>query len=125
MAKSNPNPGIFAGWIFVFAASISLAITPAFADVIRAGAAVTGSADDAVTRKVDREMGRISSNVVYPATDNIHSQTNIHPRFIAQANTSFQKAPPQRLNPNHLRFTTQINGLQSIVFDGTEFNYLY
>jgi hypothetical protein len=114
-------------WITLIPA-LTLAITPTSADVMSNNqqtfsATVTGSPNTAVTWSAS--PGTISSSGVYTAPT-VSADTTATVTARAQANSAQQTSATVRLHSrNGLWFTTQANGLQELVFNGINYNYLY
>ena len=130
MATSSLNSAIIAQAVLLLVPTVSMAVTPASADLIAGGqqslqAAVTGSANNAVSWSLSPQLGTISAGGIYTAPSAITSDTTVTVTATAQANTSVRQQIPIRLHANGIYFTTQANGLQSVVFNGTDYNYVY
>ncbi|MEA2475745.1 MAG: trimeric autotransporter adhesin, partial [Thermoleophilaceae bacterium] len=130
MATSNASPSVMAKAILLLVPTVSMLVTPASADLISDGqqaltATVSGSTNTGVSWTLDRPFGTISSSGVYKAPSNITADTTVTVKAIAQANTTVNRTVPIRLHPNGIYFRTQANGLQSVVYEGTDYNHIY
>lgn len=108
--------------------AVVLTVTPTTADVMSGNqqtysATVTGSPNTAVTWSTS--LGTISSTGLYTAPT-VSANTTATLTATAQANPTAQASVTVQLHPRTgLWFTTQANGLEHLVFDGVDYNYLY
>jgi hypothetical protein len=108
--------------------AILLTVTPTTADVMSNNqqtysTTVTGSPSTTVAWSTS--LGAISSTGLYTAPT-VSVNTTATVTATAQANNSKQASATVQLHPKTgLWFTTQANGLEHLVFDGVDYNYLY
>lgn len=128
VATTVATPTITVKALITLIPAITVAVSPAVADVVSNNqqtftAKVVGSTNTAVTWSAT--AGSITSAGVYTAPT-VTANTTATVTAAAQANTNARGTAQVRLHPKTgFWFTTQPNGLQSMNFNGIDYNYLY
>ncbi len=110
---------------------ISIAVSPASADVNSGGkvalhANVLGTLNTGVKWSVNPSaLGKVDASGNFTASTNLVSDATATVTAIAQAQTSKTSSIPVRIHANELYFSTGPNGLQSVVYNGVDYNYLF
>lgn len=113
------------------APAVSLSVFPPNADIVGGGkqqfqATVTGSTNTAVDWSIiPATAGTISSTGLYTAPATISTGATVVVIAVSRANPAKSVPVPVRLHGSGIYFTTQQNGLQSIMYRGVDYNYKY
>jgi hypothetical protein len=130
-ATSLANSSLTAKAVVMLIPAVAISLAPASADVLKGGkvslsATVTGSANTGVTWSLNPpNLGTIDNTGLYTAPSSLSQDTTVTVTAIAQADTTKSASSPVRIHTNGIYFTTSSNGLQSVVFNGTNYNYVY
>ena len=113
-----------------FALPLTISASPSVADLVASGtialsATVSGSANTAVSWSISPNIGTIDNTGFYTAPAAIALNTTVIATATAQADPTVTAQVPIRLHPNGIYFTTNANGLQSVVFNGFNYNFVY
>jgi hypothetical protein len=124
------NTSLIATAVLTLVPTVALAVSPQSSDLYTGGntvltPTVTGSTNTSVQWSLSPNLGTITAGGVYTAPSSLAQDTTITATAIAQADTTKRVPVPIRVHPNGIYFTTNSNGLQSVVFGGTDYNYLY
>ncbi len=113
------------------APAVFLSVFPAGADLIGGGrqqfqAAVTGSTNTGVDWSVSpSSAGTISATGLYTAPATVATDTTVTLTAVPRANPAKSVPVSVRLHGKGIYFTTESNGLQSIMYNGVDYNYKY
>jgi hypothetical protein len=111
-------------------APVSISLSPASGtlpagDQLAITPTVTGSANTGVTWSLSPNLGSINAVGLYTAPVALNSDTTITVTATSQAYPAISASAAILVQGNGLSFTTNSNGLASLVFDGINYNYLY
>ncbi len=129
LATTVSTPSTTVKAVITLIPAITLAMTPTSANFLTATqqsfkATVVGSQNTAVTWTTS--TGTISSSGLYTAPTTIAVNTNATVTATSQANPARSATGTVILHPKgNVKFTTQANGLQSVLFNGVNYNYIY
>lgn len=109
--------------------NITVTIQPSVVDITGAGtqaftATVSSTTNTAVRWSVNSILGTVSSSGVF-TTPGVSVDTNVTLTATSLANSRKFGTALIRLHAPNIKFTTQANGLQSVIFNGADYNYLY
>jgi len=109
--------------------NITVSVQPAIMDLSGVGtqtltATVSSTTNKAVKWSVSPAVGSISTTGVYTAPA-VAVNTNVTVTATSVANARRLGTALVRLHAQGLTFTTQANGLQSMLWNGVDYNYLY
>ena len=131
-ATSVFNPGLTAKAVLSLAPTVAVSVAPAAVDLLPGGnivltTAVTGSANQGVTWSLSPNLGTINAAGLYTAPASLPQDTTVTVTASAQANPAKQAQAAVRIHAGGIYFTTNANGLQSVVYGaaGTNYNYVY
>ncbi len=130
-ATSVSNTSLIAKAVLMLVPTVAILVTPSSADLYAGGtqpftATVTGSTNTAVQWTLSPNIGTLSSTGVYTAPAILAADSTVTVTAIAQADTTKQMRLPVRLHSGQaISFTTNSSGLQTLVFNGTNYNYVY
>lgn len=130
-ATSVSNPSIFVKATILVASTVAISASPASADLIagqkvQLSATVLGSTNTGVQWSLSPgSPGTLSSSGLYTAPATLAADAVATVTATAQAKPSQTVSVPIRLHSMGIWFTTNTNGLQSVVYGGTNYNYLY
>ncbi len=129
MATTVSTPSITVKAVITLIPAITLAMTPTSSNFLTATqqsfkATVVGSQNTGVTWTTS--TGTISSAGLYTAPTSVAVNTNAVVTATSQADPTRSANGTVILHPKgNLTFTTQANGLQSVIFNGVNYNYIY
>jgi hypothetical protein len=109
---------------------VTITLSPASA-TIAAGAqvvftpTVTGSPNNGVTWSLNPNLGTISNTGVYTAPTGLQQNTAVTVTGTSQADPTKTASASVVVLGNGISFTTYANGLQSVLFNGINYNYMY
>jgi hypothetical protein len=86
---------------------------------------VTGSANTAVTWSLSPNVGTINGTGLYTAPAAVNQDTTVTVTAASQAYPAISASATILVQGNGISFTTNSNGLASVLFDGTNYNYQY
>jgi hypothetical protein len=129
-ATSMSNSSLIAKAVLILVPTVAISLAPASADLMAGGRVVisptvTGATDTSVQWSLSPNLGTIDSTGLYIAPASLTQDTTVTVTAMAQANPAKKALVPIRLHANGLTFTTNANGLQSVVFNGIDYNYVY
>ncbi|MGD1073243.1 MAG: hypothetical protein ABSB15_24280, partial [Bryobacteraceae bacterium] len=109
---------------------VAISLSPMSADIFTGGQimmtpTVTGSANTAVQWSLSPNLGTIDSSGLYSAPSSLTQDTTVTVTAIAQANTAQSASSAITVHANGIYFTTNSNGLQTVFWNGANYNYLY
>ena len=129
-ANSVAKPDLVARTVMMLTSAVTITAAPPLADLVPGGqvalsAMVTGSANKGVTWSLNPNIGTITSTGVYTAPSALTQDSTVTATAIAQADNTKTAPVPIRLHANGIYFTTNANGLQTVVFNGANYNFAY
>lgn len=129
-ATNVANPNLIAKAVLMLVPTVAISLAPMSADLVASGqivftSTVTGSTNNGVQWSLSPNLGTISNAGLYTAPASVPQDTTVNLTAIAQADTTKKATVPIRLHTNGIYFTTNSNGLQTVMFDGANYNYVY
>lgn len=124
------NPALVAKASINVYPNITVSVQPAVIDITGAGtqaftATVSSTLNTAVRWSVNSTLGTVSSSGVF-TTPGVSVDTNVTLTATSLANSRKFGTALIRLHASqNIKFTTQANGLQTVVFNGVDYNYVY
>lgn len=130
-ATSMADPTKFAKALITLVPVVAVTVSPATA-TLKAGqsqqfvASVTGSTNKSVRWSLSPAVGAISSSGVYSAPSSVPVAQQVYVTATAEADpTKSASASVQLEADERVTFTTNSNGLATLVYKGVDYNYLY
>ncbi len=126
-ATTVSTPATSVKTVITLTPGVGVAVSPASADLMGTSqtfsASVTAAQNTAVTWSAS--LGTISSTGIYTAPA-VAANANATITATSQSDSTKSASATVRLHPSTgIWFTTQANGLQSVMFNGVNYNYLY
>jgi hypothetical protein len=109
---------------------VTIALSPASAD-IPAGSqvvltpTVTGPANTGVSWSLSPNLGTISNAGLYTAPLVLAQDTQVNVTAVAQADGRRSATAPVMIRSKGIGFSTNANGLATVMYEGTNYNYQY
>lgn len=129
-ATNTSSPTQVAQAVLLLVPTVSITVAPASANTLPGGqvplqATVAGSTDTAVIWSVNG-IGAVDQTGLYTApSGGLNTDTIATVTAAAHANPAKTVSVPVTVHANGIYFTTNNKGLQSLVYSGTDYNYLY
>jgi hypothetical protein len=110
--------------------TVAISAAPPSADIVPGGkialsSTVTGSSNTSVKWSLDQNVGSIDSTGLYTAPASLNQDTTVTAIVTSQADPTKTAKVPIRVHSTGIYFTVGANGLQSVVWNGTNYNYSY
>ena len=111
-------------------AAITISLSTGVTDIFTGGQlvlipTVIGALDTSVQWSLSPNVGSITNLGVYTAPSSLNQDTTVTITATSQADPSKTASSQVNIHANGIYFTTNLNGLQSVVFQGTDYNYVY
>jgi hypothetical protein len=126
-AISVSNSTLIARAALLLVPTVAIALAPPSADLMTGGQmvltpTVTGSTNTGINWSLSPNVGMIDNTGLYTAPSSLRQDTAVTVTAIAQADTTKSASSQIRVHANEIYFTTNANGLQSVVWNGTNYN---
>ena len=111
-------------------AGVTISLSPGATDIFTGGQlvlipTVIGALDTSVQWSLSPNVGTITNLGVYTAPSSLNQDTTVTITATSNADPTKTASSQVNIHANGIYFTTNSNGLQSVVFQGTDYNYVY
>ena len=129
-ATSVSTSTLIARAMLVLVPTVAVSMTPPSTDLLAGeqivlNPMVSGSTNTAVRWSLSPNLGTIDSTGLYTAPTDLVDDTTVTITALAQADSTKMAQSSVRVHPNGIYFRTNANGLQSLIWNGMDYNYVY